>query len=183
VPPPSEAERLRLQTQLEELQLARQFFSTSGEDPQQLGQTLAECDAKISALKQTLERQTAEPAPPAGPPALPDKAVFDEAIARQPDNPALYVARAQHLLSQREHREALAECNHALDLLPTYYAAFNARGLAYHCLKKHSAAIRDFERAIYENPDFTSAYVHLAATYNAVDACYDSRPRRRPSDG
>jgi tetratricopeptide (TPR) repeat protein len=169
-PPPSEAARRRLEVQLQELQLARDFFSAPGADPQQFGHDLAEIDARIVALKQSLESRPEAPAPAPGPPALNERAIFDEAIARRPDNPALYVARARHLIAHGEYGEAIAECNHALDLSPTYYAAFNARGVAYLKRKQLGAAIQDFERAIYENPVCDSAFVNLAAAHNAAGA-------------
>lgn len=165
---PSLAERRRLQTQLDELQLARQFFTASGEDPHHVGQMLAECNARVAALQQALghvaTRANGEP------PELAGVAVFDEAIARRPDNPALYVERAKYMVCQRCYKEAISDCHRALKLLPMYGAAFNVRGCACHQLKKYSAAVRDFERAIHENPPHSSAYVNLAATYNATGA-------------
>jgi lipoprotein NlpI len=167
--PPTVVERRRLETQLDELELARQFITVSREDPQEIGRMLAECNAKIVSLKQAVGRIPADPLGPTEPPQLAGIAIIDEAIARRPDNPTLYVERAKHLISQeRLYKKAIAYCNYALNLHPTYYAAFNIRGLAHHHLGKYSAAVRDFERAIYENPPYDWAYVNLATTYNAT---------------
>jgi tetratricopeptide (TPR) repeat protein len=168
---PTNAERSRLQTQLDELQLARQFFATSGEPPQQVGRMLAECDAQVTHLVQALGRIPADPLALVGPPQLMGRAIYDEAIARRPDNPALYVERAGRLIFQeRDYGKAIADCNHALRLLPGYYAALNSRGCAHHCQGKLSAAVRDFERAIYDYPAYDRTYINLASTYNAAGA-------------
>ncbi len=103
-PPPSVAERRRLKTQIGELELARQFFSDSGEDPQQVGRVLAECDAKITELKRALGEI---PADKKEPPQLAGIAVFDEAIARKPKNPVLYVERAKSLSASDCFRKPL----------------------------------------------------------------------------
>jgi tetratricopeptide (TPR) repeat protein len=167
-PPPSAIERRRFQTQLDELQLAREFFADSDDDPQQVGRVLTECDARMRTLRLALGLIPAEANTER--PLLAGRAMFDEAIARRPKNPALYVERAKHNIGQRQFRAAIADCNYALTLLPYYYAAFSIRGFAYHHLGRFSAAARDFERAIYENPSYAWAYASLAATYNATAA-------------
>ncbi len=166
-PPPDDTERRRLQTQLEELQLARRFFAESDKPPQEIGRMLAECDARIDDLQRALG-QLPPKSRAASPPKLAGVAIYDEAVARRPQNPAVRVERARQLIRLRRPREAVAECNHALDLLPNYHAAFNARGCAYYYLRKFPAAVRNFERAIYENQSTDAAFINLAATYNAA---------------
>jgi tetratricopeptide (TPR) repeat protein len=166
-PPPDDSERSRMQMQVEELRLAREHFSDSGADPQLVGSRLAECDARIKELLIAVGQLPPESRRPAAP-KLAGVAMYDELVARFPKNPAARVERARRLIAHREFAEAIDECNRALDLLPTYHAAFNTRGCAYFHLKKFPAAVRNFERAIYENPSSDSAYVNLAAVYNAA---------------
>jgi tetratricopeptide (TPR) repeat protein len=157
-----------LQTQLDELQLAREFFADSGGDLQQVGRALVECDGRIKSIESALGR--IPPDTSSELPQLAGIAVFDEAIARRPKNAALYVERAKYLIGKRHYERSIADCNQALQLLPNYYAAFNIRGFAHHHLGKCSAAVRNFERAIYEDPSYAWAYASLAATYNAAGA-------------
>jgi tetratricopeptide (TPR) repeat protein len=168
-PPPSVLERRRLKTQLAELELARQFFAESGDDPQDVGRALAECDARIMALKRALGQIADEPS--TEPPQLEGIAICDEAIARRPNNPVLYVERAREFIHQRQYQNAIADCNRALNMLPGYYAAYHIRGIAYHYLRKYASAVRDFQRTIYENPKYGWGYAALATTYNAA-RCY-----------
>ena len=166
-PPLGAWQRRRLKTQIEELELARQFFSGSGDDPQYVGRVLAECDSKIVDLKRAIGEI---PPDKEEPPQLAGIAVLDEAIARKPKNPLLYVECAKEFICQRLFQKAIDDCNYALRLLPGYYAALNMRGIARHHLRKFGAAIRDFERSIYENPKYGWAYASLAAVYNATGA-------------
>jgi tetratricopeptide (TPR) repeat protein len=166
-PLPGVVERRRFETQIRELELAREFYSDSGETPDKTGKMIAECTNRIAELKRVIgtippEKET--------PPHLAGIAVFDEAIARRPKNPVLYAKRASELISQRLYQKAIADCNRALQLFPGYYYAFVIRGLANHHIRKYSTAVRDLERAIYENPSYGYAYASLAATYNATGA-------------
>jgi tetratricopeptide (TPR) repeat protein len=166
-PPPSALARRRLETQIRELELAREFYTDSGETPEKTGKMIAECNNRIAELKRAVG---AIPPDKETPPQLAGIAVFDEAIARRPKSPALYAKRASEHISQRLYQKAIADCNRALQLFPGYYYAFVIRGLANHHIRKYSTAVRDLERAIYENPSYGYAYASLAATYNATGA-------------
>ena len=77
------------------------------------------------------------------------------------------------------HLEAIADFTKAIELDPTFSAAFYNRGLSKLFLEKHKEAILDFNRAI--EFDSTSADAYYMRGYSKLilrmddDACLDFR--------
>lgn len=88
-----------------------------------------------------------------------DEAIADmnEAIALDPDNPALYVERGQRILLLYEWDRALADYNYALELDPLYTDAFYYRGILYASVPEgidaRESAAADFRLYLRFAPD------------------------------
>lgn len=75
---------------------------------------------------------------------------IDAAIELVPDDPALYLLRAQTYLLLYEWDKVLADCNKAVELDPTYAEAYYQRGLLYYSILQtgsslYKEALADFE--------------------------------------
>jgi serine/threonine protein kinase len=65
-----------------------------------------------------------------------------------------------------EFKEAIEAYGCAIQLNPSYAAAYNNRGIAYCNLKEHTKAIADFNRAIELNPGDAAAYYNRGIAYH-----------------
>jgi WD40 repeat protein/tetratricopeptide (TPR) repeat protein len=110
------------------------------------------------------------PYPPAGPPAkAPARLVVDRghlpispeagliayslAIVLQPLNPGAYLARASAFIRLGRYPEALADCDRALALAPSYARAWFVRGQVHHHAGSHRQALSAYGLAIHHAPD------------------------------
>jgi tetratricopeptide (TPR) repeat protein len=64
--------------------------------------------------------------------------------------------------------EAIEANNKAIELNPTFVAAYNNRGNAYASLGNHRQAIKDYDRAIGLDPNYASAYNNRGNAYSAL---------------
>ena len=65
----------------------------------------------------------------------------------------------------KRYDEALADFNRAIELDPTFSAAFSNRGITYHTLQRYDDALADYTRAIELDPTKASAYLNIGALY------------------
>lgn len=110
----------------------------------------------------TLIRLASDTLPAQTPPPDPTRTLdeLDAAIARAPDDPALYVERGRLLLLVYEWDRALAEFDRALALDPDAAEAYYQRGLLYASAPDGSnttrqRALDDFRRFLYLAPEDT----------------------------
>src|SRR5258708_2663966 len=97
-------------------------------------------------------------------------AVYDQAIALDPDNADAYYRRGNAYYKLNEYKKSIADYEKAIALDPDYAQAYYRRGNAYQALHKYDAikdeyekaiadyerAIADYEKAIALNPDYKS---------------------------
>lgn len=88
---------------------------------------------------------------------------LDEALALEPDNPALYVQRGQMILLLYEWDRVLADYNTALELDPSYPPAYFHRGVLYYTQGPRLSALDDFRRYLALAPG--GAFALRAAEY------------------
>ncbi len=68
-------------------------------------------------------------------------------------NVRLYVLRGYSYSESGMHREAIADCNHAIELQPDNPANYLARGKCFHKMGNLGRALEDYSLAIKMNPD------------------------------
>jgi len=75
---------------------------------------------------------------------------------------ARQLAQVNEKLKQRDFDGAIADCDKAISIDPTFAVAYYARGTAKH--RKHllDAALEDFDHAIRLDPKFAPAYIDRA---------------------
>ena len=113
-------QRAELERTIEAQQRARQQVQ---DDPA----TLAEIEEKLAGNRNTLDALLASEPDKS---ALSERALLDEAIARSPHNPVLYVKRSLHFLGNSNGTDlALTDAETALQIMPNYPYALNARGV------------------------------------------------------
>lgn len=83
---------------------------------------------------------------------------FNAAIELAPNDPKLYLLRAQTYLLLYEWDKVLADCNKAIELDPTYAEAYYQRGLLYYSILQagsslYEEALADFQRYLDLAPD------------------------------
>ena len=95
-------------------------------------------------------------------------AVFDRAIAIEPDYDQLFYNRGKAKLNLEDFKGALADFDAALKLTPDYADAFNNRGITKKKLGDIAGAIADYTSALKFNPQLYRIY------YNRGVAHYDA---------
>ena len=80
-----------------------------------------------------------------------------EAIRLDPDNPQLYLERAEANSRLDRYEEAVADYDRAVRLDPDHAAAYLGRCHAKSELGRHEEAIEDYDRAVQFDPDSASA--------------------------
>lgn len=88
--------------------------------------------------------------------------VFDQKIKRET---AFHLFRGAVYQNRGQLSKAIAECNKAIEINPSYASVYNSRGFAYIGKGEYDEAISDFSRAIEINPKFAMAYNNRGYAY------------------
>ena len=164
-PPPPDLhyhKRELLKRELAPLQDAQKNLDASHEAA---GKTMVELQTRIDKINKHL----AELSPPPETDdtlLMSERALLDEAIARAPDNAALYADRAWHLYKHTDqYDEALADAERALKIIPNDPTVLNTRACIHEAKRDFPEAIRDYRRCIKLNPDTSAVRNNLADFY------------------
>jgi tetratricopeptide (TPR) repeat protein len=85
---------------------------------------------------------------------------------------AFHLFRGAVYQNRGQLSKAIAECNKAIEINPTYAPVYNSRGFAYIGKGEYDEAISDFNKAIEINPKFAMAYNNRGYAYG-VKGQYD----------
>jgi stress-induced-phosphoprotein 1 len=80
------------------------------------------------------------------------KAVYDEAIRRNPKDHTLYSNRALCFMKLLAWPQAKQDCDKALDIDPKFVRALERRGNCHIMLKEHTKALADFKKGLELDP-------------------------------
>jgi len=89
---------------------------------------------------------------------------FEAAAKADPENPAIYVNRAQAYRRFERDREALADLDRAVELNPDFVAARFNRGSMHFNAGHFDKALQDFEHCVAADPHAAPPYFNLAMT-------------------
>jgi serine/threonine protein kinase len=93
-------------------------------------------------------------------------AAYDYAISLDPNYATAYYNRGLACYYLKEYQKAIADHDHALELLdPNDAVAYNNRGLAYSAFKEYQKALADYTRAIELDPNDAAAYNNRGTAY------------------
>ncbi|HSM81818.1 MAG TPA: tetratricopeptide repeat protein [Nodosilinea sp.] len=73
-------------------------------------------------------------------------------VAESPDFAEAWNRRAVLYYVQRRYREAMADCQRVVDLVPYHFGALHGLGLCHAALEQYEAAIQAFRRALVVQP-------------------------------
>jgi len=90
---------------------------------------------------------------------------FRLSIDRFKNSPAVYNDYAACLRRLERYEEALGLCSKAIDLDPTAAEYFNNRGNIHFCLGNTEGSIRDYDKAILLNNQYSNAYFNRGCIY------------------
>lgn len=90
-------------------------------------------------------------------------------ISKDSLNPGPYLDRANHYQNIQKYREALADYDRYIQLVPNNYSAYQNRGTAHERLKQFEEAIYDYNKVIELKPLDTIAYFNKGVVYDALD--------------
>ncbi|TAE60177.1 MAG: tetratricopeptide repeat protein, partial [Bacteroidetes bacterium] len=93
------------------------------------------------------------------------RAVYDTKVSAYPNDPNVYIDRAQILIETGDTLSALVDFDFALQLDPANISAIIGRGNLYSSLGKFEEALTDFDRVIAMNPDFAPVYCRRAELF------------------
>ncbi len=81
---------------------------------------------------------------------MPDKYIrmYDEAIAKSPNDATLYCSRGMYLRVQNKYEQAIADFNKAMSLEPKFFHAYFQRAETYRIMQDYKRAVRDYTLAI-----------------------------------
>lgn len=91
--------------------------------------------------------------------------LLKSALAADPDSPFLHTATAQIYLQQSRPDEALAECDAAIKLNPSYLQAQLLAGNILASLQREKEAIPYFKKVLELDPTKEEVYLHVAIFY------------------
>jgi tetratricopeptide (TPR) repeat protein len=93
-----------------------------------------------------------------------DETLFRASARARPGSPRAHYIVGKMLADRGEPREALHWFDRAIELHPTYVAAWNERGAVYGRLGDWRRAEEDFRQAVRVQPAFADAHLNLAIT-------------------
>lgn len=104
---------------------------------------------------------------------------YNEALQLTPDDPATYHNRGNTYSRLGKFDQAIQDYTKALSLQNVAYRGanwgkeliaktLNCRGLAYHEQQRYADALRDFSKAINQNPQYHKAYLNRSITYSTT---------------
>jgi tetratricopeptide (TPR) repeat protein len=111
--------------------------------------------------------------------------IFSEEIRRNPQDANAFRRRGWARRARKEFDKALADCDEALRLTPSF-SAYNLRGLTWHDKAQYDKAIADFDQALKLAPD-AAVYSNRGNAWLAKDdfeqalADYDESMRLDPN--
>ena len=90
-----------------------------------------------------------------------------------------YNNRGQAYRVLGNYRQAIEDCNRAIEIKPDYADAYNNRGNAYNDLSNYKQAIENYDRAIEIKPGYVDAYYNRGVVYlthgDNISGCRDTR--------
>ncbi len=86
---------------------------------------------------------------------------IDSGTLTLPELLSAYTHRCAAQEAAAQHRQAVSDCNAAIQLGSTAAAVFSLRGAAHQGLGRRDAAVADFERAVRLDPDLAAAHYSL----------------------
>ncbi|MCX8036297.1 MAG: tetratricopeptide repeat protein [Candidatus Sumerlaeia bacterium] len=92
-------------------------------------------------------------------------AILDDTIRKWPNNPNVYLGRACAYEDLGDSDRQIADCNKAIELLPTYAHAYVNRGNAYADKGDYARALADYSKALEINPRLAEAYNNRGLIY------------------
>jgi tetratricopeptide (TPR) repeat protein len=98
-----------------------------------------------------------------------------------------WLDESKDLIDSKRYEEALAACEQAIRLDPTYALAYYNQGWAFDELKRHEEAISAYDQAIRLNPNYASAYYNKGNAlrdlkrYEEAISAYDQAIRLDPT--
>ncbi|MFN2271861.1 MAG: tetratricopeptide repeat protein [Anaerolineae bacterium] len=102
-------------------------------------------------------------------------AVYDQAIALDPDDVSFYIKQARLLVLRNRPVEAVRVAQQAVDMSPENAQAWAVLGMAYDWNGDVSEAIDACKRAIDLDPTYARAYAYLAEAYTDAVRWYEAR--------
>ena len=94
-----------------------------------------------------------------------DVSLFKHAVKVTSRNFSMYADLGLAHLALGDQKQAIADCDKAIEINPEYAPAYCNRGMAYSVLGNPKQAITDYDRAIAINPRFAKAFSNRAAAY------------------
>ena len=93
---------------------------------------------------------------------------FTRKLRENPDNPDLYIQRANALNNRGNYQAAVRDFNHVLKSNPKNAEAYDGRGAAYSKMEQPLKAHADFDKAVEIDPQLASAYRHRGENYKQL---------------
>ncbi|MBW4464461.1 MAG: tetratricopeptide repeat protein [Pegethrix bostrychoides GSE-TBD4-15B] len=88
--------------------------------------------------------------------------LYNQAIAKEPDNPFLYWDRSCLLSDTQQFEQAILDLNRALRLAPNNAVFWSNRGVVHYKLLDLSSALSDFTKALELNPNDAAIFANRA---------------------
>jgi tetratricopeptide (TPR) repeat protein len=93
---------------------------------------------------------------------------LDEAIRRDPFDPALLNSRGLAHYERKEYDAAIADFTRSIQLAPNDPQVYADRGLTCFAREEYDKAVEDYTRAIQLNPGYDLAYIYRADAYRKL---------------
>ncbi len=107
---------------------------------------------------------------------------IDKAISLNPSFAEAFYLRGQVDRIAGRYEEAISDFNRAIELSKYNAKYYNARGMIYFRQQDGDAAVKDFTKAIAEQPDFGTAYYNRAFCYKKFPYSVSTNPNHNAVD-
>ncbi len=107
---------------------------------------------------------------------------IDKAISINPSFAEAFYLRGQVDRMAGRYEEAMSDFNRAIELSKYNAKYYNARGMIYFRQQDGDAAVKDFTKAIAEQPDFGTAYFNRAFCYKKFPYSVSTDPNHNAVD-